>query len=245
MRRRIKDKLKSQKGTSIFFGLLLFLAAAILSAVMVNGAVTTIKRVKSDRQAEQNYLICSSSAKLLQDAITDTKVVKTVTVTVTQQGKRGETKSETTTAWSVEGADSAETASPFGTILQSYVKEYVEYREKGLQASFPEKKLDISLPSGLTEQLKEATGASAVLTIDSGTEETSDAENLGCYITVKFSVGSGTDICRMVLSLNGSADSVSQTSGNTTRTTTTTTTTYTWTKNDIFYGEEKRTLKES
>ena len=57
LKKRIIQKLKSEKGTSIFFGLLLFLVASVVSVVILNGAVTTIKRVESDRKAEKNYLI--------------------------------------------------------------------------------------------------------------------------------------------------------------------------------------------
>ena len=40
LREKIRKKLKSEQGTSIFFGLLLFLVASILSVVMLEGAVT-------------------------------------------------------------------------------------------------------------------------------------------------------------------------------------------------------------
>ena len=42
LREKIRKKLKSEQGTSIFFGLLLFLVASILSVVMLEGAVTWI-----------------------------------------------------------------------------------------------------------------------------------------------------------------------------------------------------------
>ncbi|MFR2214322.1 MAG: hypothetical protein ACLS61_11220 [Ruminococcus sp.] len=48
--------MQSEQGTSIFFGLLLFLTASILSVVMLEGAVTTVKTVASDRESEQNQL---------------------------------------------------------------------------------------------------------------------------------------------------------------------------------------------
>jgi len=70
---KIIKKLKSQQGTSIFFGLLLFLVASVLSAVILNAAVTTVKTVEADRKTEQNYLTCSSVAKMLQDEIVDTE----------------------------------------------------------------------------------------------------------------------------------------------------------------------------
>ena len=51
LREKIRKKLKSEQGTSIFFGLLLFLVASILSAVTLEGAVTTVKTVASDRES--------------------------------------------------------------------------------------------------------------------------------------------------------------------------------------------------
>ena len=73
---KIKRKLRSNKGTSIFFGLLLFLVASILCTIMLNASVTTVKRVESDKKAEQNYLTCSSAAKLLRDAIANIEIKK-------------------------------------------------------------------------------------------------------------------------------------------------------------------------
>ena len=40
--KKIQKKLKSNQGTSIFFGLLLFLVASILSAVMLSASVTAV-----------------------------------------------------------------------------------------------------------------------------------------------------------------------------------------------------------
>lgn len=62
LKRRIKEKMQSEQGTSIFFGLLLFLTASILSVVILEGAVTTVKTVASDRTSEQNQLACTSAA---------------------------------------------------------------------------------------------------------------------------------------------------------------------------------------
>ena len=69
LREKIRKKLKSEQGTSIFFGLLLFLVASILSVVMLEGAVTTVKTVASDRESEQNQLSCTSAAQVLRDSI--------------------------------------------------------------------------------------------------------------------------------------------------------------------------------
>ena len=242
LKEKIIKKLNSRRGTSIFFGLLLFLAASILSVVIINGAVTTVKRVTSDKKAEQNYLTCSSAARILQDAIINSKVIRTVTETRTTGTSETSTKTETT--WKVAAATDTGTLSPFGDMLKGYVQEYVE---KFSVSTFGEKELSISVPSNITtEQGKSIGEVTAKLMIDSGAESSRTSEP-GCYITVKLKVGTGTDICQMVLTLNGavSTDLIttgSETSGKTEKISTTT---YTWQANDIFYGEEQRKLKES
>ena len=242
LKEKIIKKLNSRRGTSIFFGLLLFLAASILSVVIINGAVTTVKRVTSDKKAEQNYLTCSSAARILQDAIINSKVIRTVTETRTT-GTSG-TSTETETTWKVAAATDTGTLSPFGDMLKGYVQEYVE---KFSVSTFGEKELSISVPSNITtEQGKSIGEVTAKLMIDSGAESSGPSEP-GCYITVKLKVGTGTDICQMVLTLNGVVSTNLTTTGSETsgETEKISTTTYTWQANDIFYGEEQRKLKES
>lgn len=247
LKEKIIKKLNSRRGTSIFFGLLLFLAASILSVVIINGAVTTVKRVTSDKKAEQNYLTCSSAARILQDAIINSKVIRTVTETRTTGTSGTSTKTETTTTWKVAAATDTGTLSPFGDMLKGYVQEYVENTEKFSVSTFGEKELSISVPSNITtEQGKSIGEVTAKLMIDSGVESSETSEP-GCYITVKLKVGTGTDICQMVLTLNGVVSTNLTTTGSETsgKTEKISTTTYTWQANDIFYGEEQRKLKES
>lgn len=247
LKEKIRKKLNSRRGTSIFFGLLLFLAASILSVVIINGAVTTVKRVTSDKKAEQNYLTCSSAARILQDAIINSKVIRTVTETRTTGTSGTSTKTETTTTWKVAAATDTGTLSPLGDMLKGYVQEYVENTEKFSVSTFGEKELSISVPSNITtEQGKSIGEVTAKLMIDSGAESSETSEP-GCYITVKLKVGTGTDICQMVLTLNGAVSTEIKTTGSETsgKTEKISTTTYTWQANDIFYGEEQRKLKES
>lgn len=247
LKEKIIKKLNSRRGTSIFFGLLLFLAASILSVVIINGAVTTVKRVTSDKKAEQNYLTCSSAARILQDAIINSKVIRTVTETRTTGTSGTSTKTETTTTWKVAAATDTGTLSPFGDMLKGYVQEYVENTEKFSVSTFGEKELSISVPSNITtEQGKSIGEVTAKLMIDSGAESSRTSEP-SCYITVKLKVGTGTDICQMVLTLNGAVSTDLKTTGSETsgKTEKISTTTYTWQANDIFYGEEQRKLKES
>ena len=111
MKKRIKQKLTSSDGVSVLFGLLFFLVAAILSAVMLSASVTAIKSVTSDHKTEQNYQTCASAAAMIRDAITDTKVIETI------ETKTGTTK-ETTTSWEVSAADETEA----NNFAQNYLK---------------------------------------------------------------------------------------------------------------------------
>lgn len=99
LREKIRKKLKSEQGTSIFFGLLLFLVASILSVVMLEGAVTTVKTVASDRESEQNQLSCTSAAQVLRDSITNIKLSATVTVKKDKTGANIETVKKMEFIW--------------------------------------------------------------------------------------------------------------------------------------------------
>ena len=154
------------------------------------------------------------------------------------------TSTEIETTWKVAAATDTGTLSPFGDMLKGYVQEYVE---KFSVSTFGEKELSISVPSNITtEQGKSIGKVTAKLMIDSGAESSGPSEP-GCYITVKLKVGTGTDICQMVLTLNGVVSTNLTTTGSETsgETEKISTTTYTWQANDIFYGEEQRKLKES
>ena len=118
LREKIRKKLKSEQGTSIFFGLLLFLVASILSVVMLEGAVTTVKTVASDRESEQNQLSCTSAAQVLRDSITNIKLSATVTV---KKDKKG-ANTETVKKWNPSGFLNSSLATPsdFADLIQGY-----------------------------------------------------------------------------------------------------------------------------
>ena len=120
LREKIRKKLKSEQGTSIFFGLLLFLVASILSVVMLEGAVTTVKTVASDRESEQNQLSCTSAAQVLRDSITNIKLSATVTV---KKDKKG-ANTETVKKWNPSGFLNSSLATPsdFADLIQGYLK---------------------------------------------------------------------------------------------------------------------------
>ena len=83
LKRRIKENCNLNRVPPIFFGLLLFLAASILSVVILEGAVTAVKTVASDRTSEQNQLACTSAAQLLRDSIVNVKLSADIVETKT------------------------------------------------------------------------------------------------------------------------------------------------------------------
>ena len=63
--KHILEKLKSRSGTSLLYALAVFVVATMVSAVILNSAVTANKRVHDDRSEEQSYLALSSTARLI------------------------------------------------------------------------------------------------------------------------------------------------------------------------------------
>lgn len=246
----IKQKWNSKKGTSIFFGLLLFLAASILSAVMISAAATTIKRVESDRKAEQNYLTCSSAATMLRDGIVGTEIV--YKKQIVEEFQKNEKKNETTSeSWSssvkAAATGSSQPVSPISSLLCGYMEGF--YKNPPAAVSPFTKECTISVPAA-DEGKTEMTDVKAVFTIskrnDTGLLGT--ASEHGCNIVIKLSTGEKTDSCKMVVSLLGSVsgpatESKDSYSNNNKTTTTTTTITYTWTTKDIIFGEQERTAE--
>ena len=64
--RRIRQKLNSQGGASILIALLFFLVAVMVAAVITSAALTAVKRVRDDQDAQQEYLTLQSAAKVLE-----------------------------------------------------------------------------------------------------------------------------------------------------------------------------------
>ena len=89
---RIKKKIQSQSGASVLCALRAFLVAAMVSVTIVAAAVTTVKRVNSDREAQQAQLTLISAAQLVRDEMEKTEYKK-VTVTYSDSSGGSVTKS--------------------------------------------------------------------------------------------------------------------------------------------------------
>ena len=231
LREKIRKKLKSEQGTSIFFGLLLFLVASILSVVMLEGAVTTVKTVASDRESEQNQLSCTSAAQVLRDSITNIKL-------------------------SASGFLNSSLATPsdFADLIQGYLKKLDDQNKNVASTEKMDtltKKLTLSTSGSGSEtavtQFNDLENVNAEFTIKrmKSTDDTK-ANEVTYDITVRLSTGNGSDSSRVILSLTGK---VKQTGQSVTTTndgsTEATTYEYTWEAKDIFYGDTERTLGDS
>lgn len=254
LREKIRKKLKSEQGTSIFFGLLLFLVASILSVVMLEGAVTTVKTVASDRESEQNQLSCTSAAQVLRDSITNIKLSATVTVNKTGAN------TETVKNWNSSGFLNSSLATPsdFADLIQGYLKE-LDAQNKNIASTEKmdtlTKKLTLSTSGSGSEtavtQFNDLENVNAEFTIKrmKSTDDTK-ANEVTYDITVRLSTGNGSDSSRVILSLTGKVKQTGQSvtttnDGSTEATTEATTYEYTWEAKDIFYGDTERTLGDS
>ena len=78
-------KLKNNSGATILMALLLILLAMAVGAAILTAAVSAAHHMKSDREAQQNYLTVSSAAELIRDSIAGDKYTRTMTETHTAQ----------------------------------------------------------------------------------------------------------------------------------------------------------------
>lgn len=239
---RIKNKLKSNKGTSIFFGLLLFLVAAILSTVMLSASVTTVKRVESDKKIEQNYLTCSSAAKLLRDAIVGTSVNYHL---LTQ--KNNETGDTTTTPenerWSVKAKTETETDAPskFPVFLQKYVQTF--YERGATDADTLARTYTITVPTPPATGTDSTDSDPGLTPVTASCTMQGAKSGNGFDIIIKLTTGDTADDCQIVLYLTGAVEEKPQNSTDANNKTTTSIidNTYTWIATDFIYGDEART----
>lgn len=83
MKRPWNKKLRSQKGASISFALLLFLVCGILCSVILTAATAASGRMSEIAEVDQRYYAVTSAAELLKDLI-DGEIVSIVEETTTE-----------------------------------------------------------------------------------------------------------------------------------------------------------------
>ena len=76
-------KVKNNSGATILMALLLILLATAVGAAVLTAAVSAARHLRSDREAQQNYLTVSSAAELIRDSINGQTYERTLTVSRT------------------------------------------------------------------------------------------------------------------------------------------------------------------
>lgn len=95
-------KLRSDKGASITFGLLLFMVCAVLCTVIIVAATTASGRLANMAEADQRYYSVTSACGLLEELLDEQEVT---VVTVTEGGE--------TTSYLVPGKSGAQAATSY------------------------------------------------------------------------------------------------------------------------------------
>ena len=71
--------MKNNSGATILMALLLILLATAVGAAVLTAAVSAARHLRSDREAQQNYLTVSSAAELIRDSINGQTYQRTLT----------------------------------------------------------------------------------------------------------------------------------------------------------------------
>ena len=82
--RKLSQKLRSRRGASITFALLLFLVCAVVSSVVIVAATTASGRLSQLARMDQRYYAVNSAAELLCDVFTGSADSPAPSVTVTR-----------------------------------------------------------------------------------------------------------------------------------------------------------------
>lgn len=220
----IKRKLNSTQGISIFFGLFLFLVASVLSAVMLEGALTAIKSVEAGREAEQSYLTSASAAKTIGKAIIETRIVREKREVYNENNQ----KIEENTQWMVKSSSDDAEASPFG----EYLKQWME-QVTGTQ---------MTQTKNLTVDIPDLDTVNVTVTICPDEQQMGEAESksdIAYDITAVFTCGAGGDASHMTMTLKGQVQSSDKKTENNGNTVITTTTEYFWNAQSILHGSQK------
>lgn len=226
MKNRIRKKLTSTDGISVLFGMLFFLVASILSAVILSASVTAIKSVTSDRKSEQNYLTCSSAAKTLRDAVTGVTITEEKTDKTTK--KNNKTTTSTSYKWNLDTNDT--NSQSFG---ESYLKSWMSDL---IQSSINTNKATHTITIEGTDNMDTVEATVTIQKDENNTVTVGNNQYFPYDLTIVFVSGDGADSCRLTLSLEGQCSGTETSSGSNTITTTTDLS-YSWYGANIIYGD--------
>ncbi len=85
--RKERSYLKSNKGMTIIFAMVIFAVAGIISMVIVNSAQANAGRLAREKQTEQDYLAATSVTAFIRDIIAGDSVTYTVSLNEASQEK--------------------------------------------------------------------------------------------------------------------------------------------------------------
>lgn len=111
----LKNKLASERGVSMLVALLFFLVAFMVTVVILDASVTTVKRLSDERDQEQNYLTVTSAARLIRQCLEESTCTITETkVTKTNHDSGDEVSNTASVTYSSTGA--------YGSVLEKIVR---------------------------------------------------------------------------------------------------------------------------
>ncbi len=237
MKNRIKKKLRSQRGASITFALLLFVVCAVLCSVVLAAATSASGRMSRIAEVDQRYYAVTSAAELLID-----EFQKNPSVSVVEEIKTDFTTTYTngTAGDPVEGEPVKTIYTQIGNVKRNLdtIKSIQEDAAKNVYnkttAEISDRKLSLSSTgSGLSydalavtvlEKLEE--DGSIKLTLYNTYNNKGNASSAGERYTMELTFGANKSVTTSTRSVNVSTTPISATSyqvqGNTTKTTTTT-----------------------
>ena len=113
--RRLRKKLKSNKGASLVVSLLMFLVASFVSVVIVNASLVALKRVNDDKKEAANYYAVNSAARLFTSSLKESKCTITEKQTVYENEDGQKTVEKETPVYTGEG--------PLGELLADLLQQ--------------------------------------------------------------------------------------------------------------------------
>lgn len=180
-------KLKNNSGATILMALLLILLAMAVGAAILTAAVSAAHHMKSDREAQQNYLTVSSAAELIRDSIAGDKYERTMTETHTAS-----TDAEGNTTYTV--SREAKVTAPTGIMgawLSACVENGNENNEYASLKAFRDTiNVDLEVSNGTN-----------LRTVTAAFSAQKDGQ-IQVQLSLKSEAGK-TDDCRMTLTMQG------------------------------------------
>ena len=164
----LKQKLKSQRGASITFALLLFLVCAVVGSAVLVAGTAAAGRMSKIAEMDQRYYAVNSAARLLVDQVAGDKN----TVTITKRDSK-ETPSADSTFYLLDNEAGGE--NPIGSDSSLSISQDAAYRLAKEETTSP-KELSLTVSGG-----DDVTDGDR---LDVGIEETIDADG-GLTLLIK------------------------------------------------------------